>query len=63
MSTLIKPKYIKYFYLSDFSISFALGMIPLMTVLSYLISSLSTSTFGYALMLALYNIATALPKM
>ena len=63
MSTLIKPKYIKYFYLSDFSISFALGMIPLMTVLSYLISSLATSTFGYALMLALYNIATALPKM
>ena len=63
MTDTIKHKYIKYFYLSDFSVSLALGMIPLMTVLSYFISSLSTSTFSYAVMLALYNIFTSLPKV
>ena len=63
MTEKIDQKYIKFFYLSDFCLSLALGMIPLMTVLSYFISSLSTSTFAYALILALYNIASSYPKM
>lgn len=61
MTQKIDQRYIKFFYLSDFSISLALGMIPLVTVLSYVVSS--SSTFAYAILLALYNIFTTLPKM
>lgn len=58
-----KSKYMKRLYISEFILSSALGMIPLMTVLSFLMSSMSDSTFSYALILALYNICTTLPKI
>lgn len=58
-----KNKYMKRLYASEFILSSALGMIPLMTVLSFLMSSMSESTFYYALILALYNICTTLPKI
>lgn len=59
----MSKKQIRFFYTSDFIMSTALGMIPLMTVLSFFVSSLSSSSIAYALVLALYNIATTLPKM
>lgn len=56
-------RYLKYFYISEFLISSALGMIPLMTVLSYMLSTLSNSTLAYAVVLALYNVSTTIPKV
>lgn len=63
MSQLFDKYYLKFFYISEFLISSALGMIPLMTILSFMLSSLSNSSFAYAIVLALYNISTTVPKM
>ena len=63
MSTNVNKRYIGLFYTSDFLLSLALGMIPLMTVLSYFVSSLSNTTFAYAILLGLYNISTSLPRI
>lgn len=63
MTQLINNRYLKFFYYSEFLISSALGMIPLMTVLSFMLSTLSHSTFAYAIVLALYNISTTMPKL
>lgn len=63
MSQILNKRYLKFFYYSEFLISSALGMIPLMTVLSFMLSTLSNSSFAYAVVLALYNASTTIPKV